>query len=296
MLTHIFFSGGNIWGFTYLGVIRYLYTYPKYIQHIRDVGGTSIGSIFAAMYACKLTTEEMEEVIYKYSHDEELKCNSSKNIMNIINNNGMESASKYIKYFIQHLETKFKKSYKDITFLEISKITGINLHVNAFCVNTTTDILFNVNNTPDVPIIDALIASISIPVNNTPHIIDGYYYCDAGFINNTVASMFKDIPPKQILSVFSNLSSEIQPIPKDTEIDTLTYHMTLLKVIYKQLNYYASKCYIDEYSLVIDNHEDIVSIDVNQEGIFHKVNKEDVDNCIIHGFKKTMEWFEKQKY
>jgi predicted acylesterase/phospholipase RssA len=295
MFTHIFFSGGNIWGFTYLGVLRYLYTYPTHIQYVRDVGGTSIGSVFAAMFACKLTTEEIENIIYKYSYDDELKCNSSKNIINIIKNNGMESASKYIKYFIEIIETKFKITYNKLTFLELSKLTGINLHVNALCINNAKDTLFNVDNTPNVPIIDTLIASISIPINNTPHIIDGYYYCDAGFINNTVASMFKNIPPKQILSVFSNVNNDIQPIPKDTEIDTLTYHITLLKIIYNQLNHYANKCYIDDYSLVIDNHDNIVSIDINQEGIFHKVNKEAVDNCIIHGFKKTMEWFEKHQ-
>ena len=293
MLTHIFFSGGNIWGFTYLGVIRYLYTYPEHIKHVRDVGGTSIGAIFATMFACKLNIQEMEDIIYKYANDEELKCNSSKNIMNIIKNNGMESANKYIKYFVPYIETKFKKSYKEITFLEISKITGINLHINALCVNTATDTLFNVNNYPHISIVDALTASISLPLNNTPHTIDGYYYCDAFFINNTVASMFKDIPSNQILSVFSILKSAIKDIPKNAELNTLEYHMTLLKIVHQQLQKYASIAHKDDNSLLIDEHDDIVSININQEGIFHIVNKEAIDNCIIHGFKKTMEWFQK---
>lgn len=295
MITHIFFSGGNIWGFTYLGVLRYLYTYPTHIQHVRDVGGTSIGSIFAAMFACRLTTQEIEEIIYNYSYDTELKCNSSKNIMNIIKDNGMESAGKYIKYLKRTIETKFKTTYDKLTFLELSKITGINLHVNALCINNAKDTLFNVDNTPNVPIIDTLIASISIPINNTPHIIDGYYYCDAFFINNTTASIFNHIPQTHILSIFSCLKDTLKEIPKDTELNTLEYHMTLLRIVKRQLSNHANNCFINDNCLIIDNHDDIVSIDINQEGIFHKVDKEAVDNCIIHGFKKTMEWFEKQK-
>lgn len=291
MLTHIFFSGGNIWGFTYLGVIRYLYTYPDTIKHVKDIGGTSVGSVFALMFALKIPIKKMEDLIYKYAKDDELKCNSSKNIINIIHNNGMESASKYMKYIIEYIESKYKKNYKEFTFLELSKISGINLHVNALCINKSEDTLFNVNLTPNVSIIDAVTASISLPVNNNPHVIDGYLYCDPFFINNTVASFFTHVPQKQILSILSCNKNHVEEIPKNTELDTLTYHTRLLHIVRERLNIFSHQIHKNEDCLIIDEHDNIVSIDINQNGIFHVIDEKSIDNCIIHGFNKTMKWF-----
>ena len=291
MLTHLFFSGGNVWGTTYLGVIRYLYTYPQHLQHIKDIGGSSIGSLFATLIALKLDIKDIEESIYEYSENSDLKLNSSKNIINIINNNGMEPADKYLLSLKKIIKKHFNKS--SISFQELSKLTGINLHINAICVNTSTDTLFNTDNTPDIDIIDAVIASISIPVNNTPKIINGYYYCDPGFVNNIPTIYFQHIPNNQILSIYLSPSRKFDDIPQNSEIDSIAYYLRIIGMLYTQINQSSTLQHIHENSLIIDDSNNLVSIKITNEGIIHDLNKNSVDNCIIHGYIKTKNWFDK---
>ena len=291
MLTHLFFSGGNVWGTTYLGVIRYLYTYPQHLQHIKDIGGSSIGSFFATLLALKLDIKDIEEIVYEYSENSDLKLNSSKNIINIINNNGMEPADKYLISLKKLINKHFNKS--SISFQELSKLTGINLHINAICVNTSTDTLFNTDNTPDIDIIDAVIASISIPVNNSPKIINGYYYCDPGFVNNIPTIYFQNIPNNQILSIYLSLSRKFDDIPQHSEIDSIAYYLRIIGMLYNQINQSSTLQHIHENSLIIDDSNNLVSIKITNEGIIHDITKNSVDNCIIHGYIKTKNWFDK---
>ena len=85
-----------------------------------------------------------------------------------------------------------KLSQKNITFIELYKCTNKTLNVVSVNVSTGKETVFNYINTPKVNVIDAIIASCSIPFLFPPKKINGHYYVDAFIVNNYPCNVFCD--------------------------------------------------------------------------------------------------------
>ena len=290
MLSHVIFSGSHIWGFCYIGIIRYMQNYPEKFINVKYVGGVSFGSTIALLIALKIPIKEIEDMFYKYSNDNEMKMIEIDNVFNIIENKGMQDTKKYLKPVINYLKSNF--DITDITFIEVSKKFGINLHVSALCVNDGEVVLFNVDNTPHVSVIDAVCASISVPIVSTPVSINKKLYCDPAIIENTLVEYFHDVPKNQILSVI-NKRSDTKLSNNVEQLSTLQYYMNLLHIVEQKRNYTVAWKYINDYTLIIENHDTFVKIEVNDTGINQIFDKASVDNCIIHGYYSISNWIKK---
>ena len=216
MITHLIFSGSNIYGLPFLGVIRYLYT-NSLNNHIKYVAGTSFGALMAVIVAIKMDVETYETFFTDFCTDENIKFISSNKSINLLPKCGIETT---FKYFVKIKEYLIQKYNNDkLTFLDISKINGINLYINSFCINTQKEFVFNVDNTPNVSIMDALGASMSLPILYQPVEIDGYYYNDVCLINNTLVSYFSNINENNILSIMLQMPSEFEEIPRNSKLE-----------------------------------------------------------------------------
>lgn len=286
MLTHIFFSGSHIWGIPYIGIIKYMQFFPNKFKFIKDFGGVSFGSIIALMLALKIPIDIIQDISYKQSNDFNFKFNDINNIINIIDDKGMENSNKYLTYIKTYIKNTYNQD--DFTFIELSKKLGNNLHVTALSINTGEIELFNIDNTPNVSIFDAVCASISIPIVSTPCSINNCYYCDPCLINNTILDFFDHIPKKQILSVINKININIEK--SSDKINTLTYFHNLFKILLKKHYYYTSLKYINDFTLVIKDHDDFINIIVNDKGILLDFNEKTVDICILHGFNYISQW------
>jgi len=71
----------------------------------------------------------------------------------------------------------------DITFMELKKATGIDFVCNAVNVDTKQHVYFNPKDTPDVKVIDAVMASSCLPFMFQPVVINGERYYDGGICN-----------------------------------------------------------------------------------------------------------------
>lgn len=291
MITHLCFSGSHIWGICYVGIIRYIYTYPDKFK-IRDVGGTSFGAVIAVSFALNLDMKTIEKMFYELANSDELKNTAFENILNIPDEMGMESTYKYTLLIRKHIKQFYGAD--DLTFLELSKKTGINLHVNALCVNTSEEILFNVDNTPDVFILDAVQASIAIPFISIPMKINKQLFCDPGFIHNTIVDYFDDIPQEQILSVI-NKPIDIKTNYTEEEMNSSIYLSTVFGILCRKIKYGASLQYINDNTLILNNHHNIVGISLTENSILFNIDDKSIDNAIMHGFKLTQEWMNKRK-
>lgn len=289
-LTHIVFSGGNIKGFVFLGVIRYLYTF-NHLQHIKNVAGTSFGGIMAILIALRINVEDFEKFFLDYSNNPQLKINSTSNIHNIFTKLGMESARKYTEKLIEYVENKY--NVRDFTFQEVSKKFGINLYINAFCVNTQKDIIFNIDDTPNVSIFDVATAAISIPIISQPVLIDGYYYCDSFFINNVISEKFKEIPPQNKLIVVCNVPYDIQTIPKHETIDPITYYGIIGTSMLNSVFEYSSKRHIDERTLEFKEIFPQLNNVITKKGLIQDFNQDMLETVILFGFNKTSQYIDK---
>jgi predicted acylesterase/phospholipase RssA len=286
MLTHIFFSGSHIWGIPYIGIIKYIQFFPYKFKFIKDFGGVSFGSIIALMLALQIPINTIEEHFYKQSKDYDFRFNDINNVINIIDDKGMESSYKYFIYLKQYIKDTYDQD--DLTFIELSKKLGNNLHVTALSINTGEIELFNTDNTPDVSIIDAVCASISIPIVSTPCKINKSFYCDPCLINNNILDFFDHIPKKQILSVINKLNITLNQNYND--MNTLQYFDNLFKIILKKHYYITSLKYINDFTLVIKNHDNLINIIVNDKGILLDYNENTIDICSLYGFNLISEW------
>lgn len=288
MITHLIFSGGHIYALPYLGVIRYIYTHNLH-NNIKFIAGTSFGAIVAISYAIKASTEDIEHFFTEHFNDEELINFYSKNVIHLLPKCGLESPIKHLKYLNNYI---LKKYDKNLTFLDIAKINGINLYINAFCINTQKEFVFSVETTPNISIIDAVAASIAIPFMFQPVEIDGYYYCDACLINNILTSYFSNINPKNILSIFTKIPMNYNEIPKNTKIDFLSYSSIIMKISLNSVFEFSSYKHINQENTIIFDQENGISIKMNTQKIYYQISTDIINKAILYGYIKTQRFFD----
>lgn len=127
--------------------------------------------------------------IYKLKYIFKIKVN------NIIN--GALLNSKIFEEILREiLNNKINKKY--ITFLEHYNLTKKELNIICTDLYSGRQKLFNIDNTPNVDIIDTIIASCSIPFFVNSVKIDNNYYIDGSFKNLFPINIFEDELEKTI--------------------------------------------------------------------------------------------------
>ena len=287
-LTHLFISGSHLWGLYNLGIIRYIYAYPHYFDKIKDIGGVSFGAITAYFIILNIDITRIEKLFYKLVEIEDLKLIPYDKLLNIIYEKGIQDVSIYFDIMEEGLS-----EFKGLTFADISKKYGKNLHILALCVSTGELTLFNTDNTPNVLVIDAIKASSSVPIVSPPVEIDGYLYCDGCITNNTILEYFSDIPKNQILSIIHKFDTSVKQYAKGHKLTNFEYFNNLLYIYYRKQNYISTSSHINDNTLVINNHDSLISMTTNEEGFYLNVDTKTVDYALLHGFKLMVDWMKK---
>ncbi len=150
------FGGGGARGYYHAGALKRLLE----LGYRPDmVSGTSVGSIVAAMYAQGLTIEEMLEAFRELNLKDFLEPRIPKEYL---------VDSKPVKKILE--ETLKAKTFEELK---------IPLKVVATCLETAKEVVFDSG-----PLIDAILASCSVPVVFPPVKMDGKHYVDGGVIRN----------------------------------------------------------------------------------------------------------------
>ena len=230
-ITHLIFCGNALKSLTLCGVLRYLY-FHKLEANIRDISATSMGAFFAFAFALRIPIEKLESMIIELSKDETITKFKPSSFINIINNYGLCSSIDYLKIYRTYLKEIYGQD--DITFLELSKKTGINIYISATRVDTGANVIFNVNDTPNISVLSAIAASMCIPIISQPIIIDGYYYDDGFLSNNVPYEVFHNVNKNNILAVASNVEKyyENQKVEKGTELSIIQYYYNIIFIYY----------------------------------------------------------------
>ena len=288
-LTHLFISGSHLWGIYNFGIMRYIQAYPKYFNKIKDFGGVSFGSLSALFIILNIDIEKIEKAFYKMVENEEIKLITYDKLLNLFHDKGIQDVS----YFFDALFESFEDYIKQLTFLDISKQYGKNLHILALNVHTGTITLFNTDNTPNVNVLKAIKASSSVPIVSTPVEIDGYLYCDGCVTDNTILQFFSDIPNNQILSIIHKFNSTVKVYEKGYNLTNTEYYMNLMKIYYRKQNYISTSSNIKDNTLVISNHDSLINIITNEDGFYCNITSKSIDTALLHGFKLMVDWMKK---
>jgi predicted patatin/cPLA2 family phospholipase len=288
-LTHLFISGSHLWGLYNFGVMRYIQAYPKYFDKIKDFGGVSFGAITAFFIILNINVERIEKIFYKLVENEDVKLITYDKLLNIFHDKGIQDVSIYFDIVLKEL-----KEFNELTFSDISKKYGKNLHVLALCVHTGELTLFNTDNTPNVNVIAAIKASSAVPILSIPIEIDGFLYCDAFVTSNTILDFFSDIPSNQILSIIHKFDTTVKVYEKGYNLTNVEYYMNLMKIYYRKFNYISTSSSIKDNTLVINNHDSLISLVTTEDGFYCNIDSKTVDTALLHGFKLMVDWMKKQ--
>ena len=159
----------------------------------------------------------------------------------------------------------------DITFMELYNKTKILYTVNSFNISKCECDYFNYQNTPDIKVLDAIMASCSIPLLFPSYNINNNYYYDGGLINNCAFQLVDEL---ETIIFELNINSENTQNNKNNKLMEL-----LISVLNFIQNKVASNANINNYilvNLVNDKYKDDL-FNINQ-------TKDDIFNIYMNGY------------
>jgi len=113
------------------------------------------------------------------------------NLKNIVSNQSLLTGDKYKKRIIELVGNKIDTN---ITFIDLYKYhSKIKFTVNALNITDSKLDFFNYSLTPNVKVIDAIMASSSLPLILPAYYIHGKYYFDGGLCNNCVTNIIDNL-------------------------------------------------------------------------------------------------------
>jgi NTE family protein len=187
------FEGGGVRGHAYAGAIKQLDD-MGYLKNFKRFSGTSVGALFAAMLAADFTSDEILCVKDRLNFSEFSPTLSLRSLYGVWDEFGINS--------IHDLSLQFRDILKDrvdpeISLSDLFKKTGKELVIVTCCVSREKAVYLHHALFPEVRLIDAMIASVSVPYIFKPSIFNWLgtddYYVDGGIVDNYPLWVFNDL-------------------------------------------------------------------------------------------------------
>lgn len=255
-------SGGFAHGLSHIGILKVL---EEYNIPIDEIGGTSMGAIIGALYACAYNPSEIEVIARSFDFEDVFSEN--KEFVPLFEKRGFsENIAEYslsMRLLKPEIPSGINEGYKVMNFLSVLYFPYhtinnfdnffIPFYCNAVDIAKKNEVIFREGN-----IIDALRASMSVPGVFTPHKIDNLILVDGMIMNDCPVSEMKkrtDIVIAVILLYKhrNNVKTPVDEIAESYIIKYNTEKLRLVKdadiVIPVYLNPLTSTdfSYIDEY-------------------------------------------------
>jgi hypothetical protein len=184
-ITTLIFGGGGVYGFLYLGMLKFLEE-QNLLKPVQQVIGVSVGSMIALYLALGYTYQEIyKSVMYEIDLGRILEINAD-NIFNILDQLGINNGA-YVEETIKNvIAAKGLSPY--LTFRDLNELQlGPQLQIGYTRSFHNDFFVADRISMPDMPIWLAVRASIAIPIILTP-VLDfpsQDILCDGGLVNNT---------------------------------------------------------------------------------------------------------------
>jgi predicted acylesterase/phospholipase RssA len=251
----IVLSGGVFKGVAFLGCLKYLEE-NKLLSPISTYVGASSGSIIAFLtclgYTPYESLESCKTAISRYvSHEISVDA-----LLDIMSTMGVDDGSFVTDWLADCLFSK--KQLRNINFRDFGKSTGKNLIVCASNITQKTMTFFSMDKTPDVDVIDAIRASISVPFIFTPKRIGDDVYVDAGLFNNFPIEGIEPTVFKDTLGIAIN-SGCFKCHPDD--MNMFSYFRLMIEGLVVAVNTKPPEMLSKHMIINIEDEEDALSLD-----------------------------------
>ena len=272
------FGGGGIRGMCYIGALKAL---KEFGININSIAGSSVGAVFAALYAVGYSEDEIKELFLDFN----LNMFRDLNI-NIFNTDLSLSKG---EIFLDWLREKFslkvtnnKDKKKKITFKDLEK----DLYILTIDINTNTPFIFSKKTTPDCEIAIAVRASASLPGLMKPVNYNGLLLVDGDLIKSWPAwKIYEDLDNENSRLLEFRLEgsrdgSDIKnPMDFVNSIINTIWYLSTENVF----NLYYQN---DRYDYVVIDTKDIIMFDFT-------IDKTQKEELIEKGYRVTKDYFSK---
>lgn len=222
-IERLVFSGGGIRGISYLGALmalRDMYDKEPKDLGLKEIAGCSVGSLVALLVVLQMSIKEMEQFLDALSLDALTEINVDALLSTFAMNDGS------CLYDMTRLAFSMKNIPETVTFKELAALhpNGPKIHISVTDLNTASPKLFSVDTDPDMSVLKAVVASMSLPPTFAPVKHNGSLLCDGGLMNNFPVQTFPTkgtigfriawyvdpTKPESILSYYTRVLSCIQ--------------------------------------------------------------------------------------
>jgi len=271
-------SGGGIKVTASIGALKVL-EQRGHLKSVKEVCGVSAGAWIAFMIACRLPVETLERLILELDFGQIRNLNSD-SLIGFPETFGLDDGSKLINL----LNTIFRIVLKidpEMTFADMAaNPSNLAFRCWAMDLHTGKERTFSLKETPNVKIIEALRASMSLPLYFTPPIdvITGHMLTDGGIQGNIPLQYLTHDECNESLSIgFSNEESVDEKNPEDL----MGFLKSIMGCVLHQAN---------EEMLKLWNHK-IIRIPVDNYPSWNfEASREDRNMLLTKGITATESW------
>ncbi len=310
---NLVFEGAGIRGIAYCGALMEL-NERGILSDVKRVGGTSSGSITA----CLLSIGYKPEEIYKIIGDTDFgKFNDGGfifigGIYRLKHRMGYYKGNKFLRWLENLVEAKTGR--KNTTFAQLDSLSETKaefkqLVVAATSLNHQCAIIFSSSTHPNMRIVDAVRASMAVPLYFEPLIVDAqgqvikkkemkpeHHLCvDGGFTANFIIGHFDEIKKDGTRVPAPTLGLRIdsdEQILKDLGDKSLAYQDIVKTKDFIGAFYYITKETMNRQLLTADDWRRTVSIsDTNLGPKVKKLKKAEKEQLIAAGRKGVQAYF-----
>jgi NTE family protein len=196
----LLFSGGGIRVVSYIGVLQVLDSYTM-LNCVEEFCGVSAGGLVALMLALQYKLTILERFCFEYNFGN-VRSVDVENPFEFLETFGIDSGDKLEELICKILHHKGFQPNATFRDLESSKRTK-GFRVWASDIQNLKPITFSAKTTPDISIVFALRASMSIPIYFTPlkHPITNTYLVDGGVFDNYPMNYLSEEEANQTLGI-----------------------------------------------------------------------------------------------
>lgn len=288
---NVVLEGGGVKCFSFIGCLKYLEENKKdFLPNIKRVIGSSAGSLFAFLIACKKNYTKLEEFINEedFSKVKDDTWGYVFDFVRIINYYGMCKGDELFN-FISRACIKFT-SKENITFKELYDKTNVDLIITGTNLNKKETEYFSYRNNPNMEIRMALRISMSIPLFFKAVNWNGDIYVDGGLLNNYPIWYFDN---------FSNsktLGFKLMSMDEKIENNNIEYERTNILNIkdYIECLVNCTTGQIEKGYIKKDYWERSIVINTGTiDTVDFSITQEDKKYLIDKGYEATKKYFEK---
>lgn len=219
------FAGGGFRGLAYIGAVKAL-RQLNILQGIDEVLGCSIGGILALLIVLDYSDSELLDFLLHFNYDDLREMNFFK----IIDTWGIESGSKIEKFLTVLIHRK--TGLLNPTFAQLSKKCSKKLIVNAVAVDSFKQCFFSATLTPDVKVVKAIRASISIPGFFSPVKLQGHILVDGALLDNFPLDFFRE---HRWMTLGIKFNEKLLPCGQGSLVTVQQYFTSVFSCMYKRM-------------------------------------------------------------